>query len=131
MRFRVWDILNKKMLDWEEIKYLPASQIFSEQSKQKSRIVMRGVGRRDISGKDVYEGDIIENPGGARMEIKFGTYWAYCPVDKCNVDSVGFYAESRGCPKMPVGPLEDYAEVVGNIYENPELSESGKLFFYP
>jgi len=89
-------------------------------------ILTRYSGKHDISGQEVYEGDIIESHLGGQvlagnMVIKYGIYQAYCPADKCNMDSVGFYAETQGYPDMPIGPLEDYAKVIGNIYENPKL----------
>lgn len=80
-------------------------------------------GKRDINGKEVFEGDIIENPNGVRMKICFGVYQAWCPEDKCYMDSVGFYAEASGLSPMPIGPLEEYALVVGNIYDTSELME--------
>lgn len=78
-------------------------------------------GKHDMSGAEVYEGDIIENPDGVRMEIKYGPYDAYCPADRCNMDSVGFYAVGEGLTEMPIGCLEDYAVVIGNVWENPDL----------
>ncbi|GAA0259208.1 hypothetical protein GCM10008922_18610 [Faecalicatena contorta] len=81
----------------------------------------QSTGLHDMDGKEVYEGDVIENPDGVRMEIRYGLYDAYCPVDRCNMDNVGFYAVGYGLPEMPIGCLEDYAKVIGNIYDNPEL----------
>lgn len=83
-------------------------------------------GKSDISGEEVFEGDIIVSHLGGQvhalnMLVKFGTYQAYCPADKCYMDSVGFYVSAQGYPDMPIGPLEDYAKVIGNIYDNPEL----------
>lgn len=85
-------------------------------------------GKRDISGKKIYEGDIIESHLCGKilypnMEIKYGVYQAYCPVDDCNMDSVGFYVRQSGLPDMPLGPTEDYAKIIGNIFDNPELLE--------
>lgn len=82
-------------------------------------------GRCDISMQEVYAGDFIESHQGTQildvlMLVKFGTYQAYCPVDQFYMDGVGFYVEAVGYPQMPVGPLEDYAKVIGNTYENPE-----------
>lgn len=42
-------------------------------------------------------------------------------VKRREKDSVGFYVSAQGYPDMPIGPLEDYAKVVGNIFDNPEL----------
>lgn len=87
----------------------------------------RSTGKNDISGQEVFEGDIIESHIGKgqvlahNLVIRYGTYQAYCPVDKCFMDSVGFYASGKNLPDMPIGPLEDYAKVIGNITDNPEL----------
>lgn len=121
MNFRIWDIIGKRMLKWGDVMTLPAWEIFPGTPEQRAYIVMRSTEKVDAGGVEVFEGDIIENPNGVRMKICFGTYWGYCPADKCKMDSVGFYAEALGLPQMPIGPLEDYAQVVGNIYENPEL----------
>lgn len=92
-----------------------------------THILQRSTEKHDISGKEIFEGDIIEGhtPNGQilalNMVIRYGTYQAYCPVDREYMDSVGFYVSAPGYPDMPVGTLEDYAKVIGNIFENPEL----------
>lgn len=80
-----------------------------------------------MSGKEIFEGDVIEIHvlGGKilaqNMIVRFGTYRAWCPVDKESMDNVGFYVSAPGFPDMPLGPTEDYAKVIGNIFDNPEL----------
>lgn len=101
--------------------HLPAWEIFPGTPEQRAFEVMRSTEKTDASGMEVFEGDIIENPDGFQMEIRYGLYDAYCPADRCNMDSVGFYAVAKGYQEMPIGPLEEYAVVVGNIYDNPEL----------
>ena len=93
--------------------------------------LMRSTGKEDISGKVVYEGDFIESHQGTQvldilMLIKYGTYEAYCPADECYMDNIGFYVVSAHYPQMPLGPLNDYAKVIGNIYENPEMLRGKK-----
>lgn len=83
----------------------------------------RSTGKNDISGKEVYEGDFIESHQGfcildILMQIRYGTYEAYCPADRCYMDNIGFFVEAAGYPQMPVGPLGDYAKIIGNTYEN-------------
>lgn len=111
MKFRAWDMKNKKMLSWEEIRHLPAESLFSDVSF-KRLIPLRCTGERDACGTEVYEGDIIEDAAGRKFEVKYGKYWSYCPESKCKIDSVGFYLKAPGLPKMPIGPLEDYAKVI-------------------
>lgn len=83
--------------------------------------IMLSTGKRDIAGKEIYAGDIIENPNKIRMVICFGEYQACCPADKCYMENIGFFATGDGLPDMPIGPLEEYAKVIGNVHENPEL----------
>lgn len=88
----------------------------------------RHTGKFDISGMGVYEGDFIESHQGTQilavlMLIKYGTYQAYCPSDKCYMENVGFYVEAKGYPQMPLGTLSGYAKVIGNVYDNPEMLE--------
>lgn len=92
-----------------------------------THILQRSTGKTDISGQEVFEGDIIEShlPDGRildlNMVVRYGTYQAYCPVDEEYEESVGFYVSAQGYPDMPLGPLGDYAKVIGNVFENPEL----------
>lgn len=88
-------------------------------------VLMKNTGKQDISGAFVYDGDFIESHQGSQvldilMLVKYGTYEAYCPADDAYMDNVGFYVEAVGYPQMPVGPLSEYAKVIGNKYENPE-----------
>lgn len=84
-------------------------------------------GQSDMTGKEVKEGDIIEIYVGENkilsenFLISYGIYQAYCPVDKEYMDNVGFYVKSATYPDMPLGTLSDYAKVIGNIDDNPEL----------
>lgn len=92
--------------------------------------LMRSTGKHDISGETVYEGDFIESHQGTQvldvlMLVKYGTYEAYCPADDAYMDNVGFYVEAVGYPQMPLGPLEDYAKVIGNVHENAEWLDEG------
>ena len=119
--YRVWDIIGKRMLRWKDVCHLPAWEIFPGTPEQRPYIPLRCTGKKDTKDTMVFEGDIIENPDGLRMKICYGTYQGYCPADEAWMDSVGFYARCPGMPDMPIGPLEEYAVVVGNVYENPDL----------
>lgn len=108
--------LTDKVTDWANV---PLEEV----------VLMKNTGKKDISGEYVYEGDFIESHQGTQilnilMFIKYGTYDAYCPADDCYMDNVGFYVEAVGYPQMPLGPLEDYAKVIGNVFENPDLLNS-------
>lgn len=86
----------------------------------------RHTGKFDIAGIGIYQGDYVESHDGDKtlaliMTVKYGTYEAYCPEDKCYMENVGFYVEAEGCKPMPLGPVSDYAKVIGNIFDNPEM----------
>lgn len=80
-------------------------------------------GKRDKDGILLYAGDVIENDSGLRFEIRFGEFAMYCPVDDCMMENVGFFCVAKGYYEdMPLGPTEQYAKKIGNIYDNPELA---------
>lgn len=79
-------------------------------------------GKRDKKGKPIYPGDVLRNDKGQLFEVRFGEFTMYCPVDNMMMENVGFYVVSEGYYEdMPLGPTEDYATIVGNIFNNPEL----------
>lgn len=138
MKFRVWDKSDRVMcrvayLKLSEVQYMIVGyrknvngktideNALLDENLSGTCVLMRYTEKHDMAGKEVYEGDVIENPDGIRMEIKYGLYDAYCPADRCNMDGVGFYAVGEGLPKMPIGCLEDYAVVIGNVWENPDM----------
>lgn len=113
--------LNNSMLD-----VLKISSDYDDEEFLDMNTLGESTGKYDIFGKEIFEGDIIESHLGGQilagnMVVQYGTYQAYCPVDRQEMDSVGFYVAAPGLPDMPVGPTEDYAKVIGNIHENPDL----------
>lgn len=87
--------------------------------------------KHDTSGNVLFEGDVIRNPYNALLEICYGKYQAWCPADQEYMENVGFFAISKGVPEdrgieqpMPLGYTEEYAYLVGNIFDSPELSQA-------
>jgi uncharacterized phage protein (TIGR01671 family) len=78
----------------------------------KDLILMQFTGLKDKNGKEIYEGDIVKwDDSGAegfeKMEVDvFRVRW------ECGEDELGWN----------LYPFQDFEyEVIGNIYENPEL----------
>ena len=83
--------------------------------------LMQSTGLKDKNGKEIFEGDIITN-GQNVMYMK-------------RHNTLGFYVEEKGEVEFIAGcaVLEDFEEdakeiadtleIIGNIYENPELLE--------
>lgn len=69
----------------------------------------------DKKGQAIYEGDIVRSVGGVTGVIKFVDDEATC--------TIGFYFTSDGI--IPIAALTPSTgrilEIIGNIYENPEL----------
>jgi len=94
-------------------------------------------GLKDKNGKEIYEGDIIKGKSPHSYYyseqiyvVKFG--WAeiktglcdnelYNIVEAVEAEIIGFYAESE-FEVVSLVEVEDI-EVIGNIYDNPELVE--------
>ncbi len=75
-------------------------------------VLMQFTGKKDCQGKDVYEGDVISsdqwNPKNYKVIFEEGEF---CFVSLRGVESP--YTNS-------ISYVKDF-EVIGNIYENPEL----------
>ena len=83
--------------------------------------IMQSTGLKDKNGKEIFEGDIITN-GEAVVDVK-------------NHPALGFYTVVNGEERFfgsntsikdfnsDVEDFSDVTEILGNIYENPELLE--------
>lgn len=79
-------------------------------------------GLLDKNGKDIYEGDILKwEKDGLMYVVKFWDGMFYASVEECNEGILGGF---------PLHALTEYddrkCEIVGNIYDNPELLKGGE-----
>lgn len=78
-------------------------------------IPMQYTGLKDINGTDIYEGDILHRDGYWDIQIEWdkGSFMVR-DLDKVRRNNL--------CQNVPIGEYNiKYYEVIGNIYENPEL----------
>ena len=118
IKFRAWNALNKKMLDWGDIFHLPAWEIFPGTPEQRPFNIMQYTGLKDKNDREIYEGDIIEF-----LENESGETW----TAKIVFENLAFKAldvEDEGY-EYDFDDLSDI-EVIGNIYENPEILKDTK-----
>lgn len=116
IKFRAWSTKDKKMYHFDDKHLVVMGRqnrwSFGEPSwdwemeegtDETDGILMQYTGLKDANGKEIYEGDVVADQYGYRFEIVFrdGCWFA-------GNSEVGF------SPK-------DTWNVIGNIYDNPEL----------
>ena len=128
IKFRAWDTNSGKMADIDMRAYLEPHGLNEtiEQHTKDGLVLMQYTGLKDKNGKEIYEGDILrigEDDEDDRAEIVKVEWLERYPRNGAEM-----------CAFMLVGAWDkefahfyDYAfcglEVIGNIYENPELLE--------
>ena len=119
IKFRVWDnernaMFNSKSVDIDffegkieitsdTIRY---DEVYTDEIKDFE--LMQYVGCKDKNNKEIYEGDIVKTKEHIGQIIY----------------SKGmFFIDVKGDFYLPIYNVSEFMEVIGNIYENPELLE--------
>lgn len=119
-KFRAWDKETKTMNGMAEI-YRNRNQEIELHPRDENIILMQSTGLFDKNGKEIFEGDVIaievddtETPINARVSQN----------SKIGVLMFHVFEDNEDVPMVEL--LEDNSvafEIIGNIYENPELLE--------
>ena len=138
-RFRCWDKDSKVMRSWKDliltkddgddfwlIGYKENSCITSFDHDQ---ILMQSTGLKDKNGVEIFEGDLVKkflniNKFTDDFAEDIEPVYAITSIVR---DGACFKTTFKGAPSLVVnensGSMAKHMEVVGNIYENPELLE--------
>ena len=118
-KFRAWDKTSKEMYDVEAINFNRGKfesigyGVTSLRSADKVEL-MQSTGLKDKNGKEIFEKDILDY-NGRKVIVKWhGSYasFIYEFVDEL---------ENRVTEWQPLYLSYYHFEIIGNIYENPEL----------
>ena len=124
IKFRAWDKAKKWMCffgpdfdmddDYNFLAFLTPKNIsgpLGDHNSMERYLLMQFTGLKDKNGKEIYEGDILsfqfDNPVA---NYKLAVEWKTGMTECCQNSFDGYETKDL-----------DNAEVIGNIYENPEL----------
>ncbi len=117
-KYRAWDKVEKEMTPWEDI--LGNLWLYVSGNYAEKYPLMQYTGLKDKNGKEIYEGDIVE-----QWQRKFPFDVEEYYSEKGAVEYKAFLGRYVfGSRALEEDNLER-AEVIGNIYENTELLERG------
>lgn len=117
IRFRFWDIEFKKMFKDHEMikKSITFNEFFN--NKYSPVEIMQYTGLQDVTGKEIYEGDIIK-PSDSKLFFIIAWDDNLCKFG-------GLHPDKEFGLRLNKLDTDCYT-IVGNIYENPELLELGR-----
>jgi uncharacterized phage protein (TIGR01671 family) len=123
IKFRVWDAENKEMfypkkIEWNnqgELRFFNKNNMWNI-----DMVLMQFTGLKDKNGKDILEGDILITPiepWESSPEI-IKVYWS--------TGELAWFAISTESDDSLMAWDTNASEIIGNIYESPELLKGGE-----
>jgi hypothetical protein len=132
-KFRAWLKKEQKMdneidhISWLEDELYCIGDGITYMVSAEDLVLMQSTGLKDKNGKEVFEGDVVSRNSGMPSVVEFGK-WIYEEDFGYKIKNIGFYLNSsydddEFFQAMDYEDIRKNYEVIGNIYENPELLE--------
>lgn len=132
-KFRAWDTTNKEIFkdtfaitESGQVVVVDQSSVFVSPDYVfvDNLVIMQSTGLFDRNNKEIFEGDIITNGPDVMCMKRHNTLGFYVEQK----GKVEFIADSAVLEEFEEDAKEiaDILEIIGNIYENPELLEAIK-----
>lgn len=129
-RYRAWDKIHKTMYEVDDIMSIDFGKseigvktLFFDQTNRydfDDIVLMQSTGLTDKNGKEIFEGDIAKvTDDDERTNFPDGGIGTICGLDEIFM----WYIDGQVHNGLFDISQEYYIEVIGNIYENPELAE--------
>ena len=115
IKFRAWDKEEQEMLDWDKFFNLDIAQVFESKGSW-GVYPMQYTGLKDKNGVEIYDGSIIR--------FVLGDYNIREYVEEVVYSDGAFWCGNWLLFDAKMN--DDSLEVLGNIYENPELLEGNQ-----
>ena len=138
-KFRFFDVENKKMYDVKNICFVGEPTVTVDYKPVIKKQIYKGylmqcTGLSDKNGKEIYEGDILDLYVSSKKLYRYEVKYEIGSFMLVSQDEIFDFPNVWNDYVYPLSQLyyeyqneEDYiyqCEVVGNIYENPELLEN-------
>jgi len=112
IKFRMWYEEERIMIDGDSLafeEYEPICQLLTQDN------IMQYTGVKDLNGKEIYEGDIIER-------VTDTVVWKFIGIVEFQLDgSIGWCVQTNN-GRWGLNSHDAY-KVIGNIHENPDLTK--------
>lgn len=123
IKFRAWVSEEGVMVDNDYLKdnsYEDILEFFGKEG-----LLMQFTGLHDKNGKELYEGDIVSfsifDHNGSDTQYKGVVRWKNAMFEIWHDTKSEYYGSDGGFVLAWAHSQDDEFEVIGNIYENPEL----------
>lgn len=120
IKFRCWN--GKEMLSWRRTETEMSVRGWHQSDDY---VLMQYTGLRDRNGVEIYEGDVVEfsvfDYNGHDEQYKGVVKFAACQWQVWHSNDSEFYGSDGAFDLYVVHRHDDEIEIIGNIWEQPEL----------